>query len=200
MASSQNSRVSTRFDLLDSSTAWLLRIPWLDQPKVPRYHASQHDSYTLAGRTPTTSRQFTPPEIECRLSQLLGTTKRPHRLAAFPTPPHHLFPIAPSLRIAASNSFLHVRAPEVRRAETIPADAPSLPDCTRRVPRVTYDSSTTTGMPFAPCECRSVAKTRGLRLRRPGARGRVGPRRLERFHFRCSGIRSVGNSFGTRIP
>ena len=23
---------------------------------------------------------------------------------------------------------------------------------------------------------------------------------LERFHFRCSGIRSVGNSFGTRIP
>ncbi len=23
---------------------------------------------------------------------------------------------------------------------------------------------------------------------------------LERFHFRCSGIRSVENSFGTRIP
>ena len=23
---------------------------------------------------------------------------------------------------------------------------------------------------------------------------------LELFHFRCSGIRSVGNSFGTRIP
>jgi hypothetical protein len=23
---------------------------------------------------------------------------------------------------------------------------------------------------------------------------------LEQFHFRCSGIRSVGNNFGTRIP